>query len=98
MRLLQIDSIHVVARSPYLVLFARLGNYPQAWLEEALEATTINGARALAFADEAGSLEVGKRCDLILWDTKDYHELGYHFGVNLIHQVFIAGIHYAKEQ
>jgi imidazolonepropionase len=62
-------------------------------LEEALEATTINGARALAFADEAGSLEVGKRCDLILWDMRDYHELGYHFGVNLVDQVFIAGIH-----
>ncbi|GLQ87586.1 winged helix-turn-helix domain-containing protein [Dyella flagellata] len=41
MRLLQIDSIHVVARSPYLVLYARLGNYPQAWLEEALEAGRI---------------------------------------------------------
>ncbi|KGI77486.1 winged helix-turn-helix domain-containing protein [Oleiagrimonas soli] len=36
MLLLQIDSIHVVARSPYLVLFSRLGAYPQAWLEEAL--------------------------------------------------------------
>lgn len=41
MRLLQIDSIHVVARSPYLVLYARLGDYPQAWLEEALEAGRI---------------------------------------------------------
>ncbi len=61
-------------------------------LEEALEATTINGARALAFQDEAGSLEVGKRCDLVLWRTHDYRELGYHFGVNLVDQVFIAGI------
>jgi uncharacterized protein YcaQ len=33
MQLLQIDTIHVVARSPYLVLFSRLGAYPQAWLE-----------------------------------------------------------------
>ncbi|GLQ51059.1 hypothetical protein GCM10010872_25080 [Dyella flava] len=41
MRLLQIDSIHVVARSPYLVLHARLGEYPQIWLEEALEAGRI---------------------------------------------------------
>jgi uncharacterized protein YcaQ len=41
MRLLQIDSIHVVARSPYLVLYARLGDYPQAWLDEALEAGRI---------------------------------------------------------
>jgi uncharacterized protein YcaQ len=36
MRLLQIDSIHVVARSPYLVLHARLGAYPPTWLDDAL--------------------------------------------------------------
>lgn len=36
MGLLQIDTIHVVARSPYLVLFSRLGAYPQPWLDEAL--------------------------------------------------------------
>jgi uncharacterized protein len=36
MGLLQIDTIHVVARSPYLVLFSRLGAYPQDWLDEAL--------------------------------------------------------------
>lgn len=31
---LQIDTIHVVARSPYLVLFSRLGDYNPAWLDE----------------------------------------------------------------
>ena len=36
MRLLQIDTIHVVARSPYLVLFARLGHYETRWLDELL--------------------------------------------------------------
>ena len=36
MRLLQIDTIHVVARSPYLVLFSRLGHYPPVWLDQAL--------------------------------------------------------------
>jgi imidazolonepropionase len=61
-------------------------------LEEVLEATTINGARALAFQDEAGSLEVGKRCDVVIWRTHDYRELGYHFGVNLVDQVLLAGI------
>ena len=33
---LQIDTIHVVARSPYLVLWSRLGNYDPAWLDELL--------------------------------------------------------------
>ena len=37
MGVLQIDTIHVVARSPYLVLWSRLGDYPQAWLERLLE-------------------------------------------------------------
>lgn len=33
MALLQIDTIQVVARSPYLVLFSRLGHYEPAWLD-----------------------------------------------------------------
>ncbi len=41
MRLLQIDTIHVVARSPYLVLFSRLGDYPMAWLDQALERAQV---------------------------------------------------------
>ncbi len=56
-------------------------------IEEALRAVTINGARALALQEEIGSLEVGKRCELALWTIRDYHEIGYHFGVNLIQSV-----------
>lgn len=41
MQLLQIDTIHVVARSPYLVLFSRLGDYPMHWLEDALAEARI---------------------------------------------------------
>ncbi|TLU68701.1 winged helix-turn-helix domain-containing protein [Enterobacter sp. MF024] len=36
MSLLQIDTINIVARSPYLVLFSRLGPYSPDWLDDAL--------------------------------------------------------------
>lgn len=36
MGVLQIDTIHVVARSPYLVLWSRLGDYEPKWLDELL--------------------------------------------------------------
>jgi len=41
MHALQIDTIHVVARSPYLVLFSRLGAYQPAWLDELLAAGEV---------------------------------------------------------
>ena len=49
MSLLQIDTINVVARSPYLVLFSRLGAYPPAWLEQ----TLASGALFEYWAHEA---------------------------------------------
>jgi uncharacterized protein YcaQ len=49
MAMLQIDTIHVVARSPYLVLFSRLGSYPSSWLETLL----AEGRLAECWAHEA---------------------------------------------
>ena len=49
MRLLQIDTIHVVARSPYLVLHSRLGDYEPQWLDDAL----ADGQVAECWAHEA---------------------------------------------
>jgi uncharacterized protein YcaQ len=36
MHILQIDTINVIARSPYLVLWSRLGNYDPRWLDDLL--------------------------------------------------------------
>jgi uncharacterized protein YcaQ len=36
MSALQIDTIHVIARSPYFVLWSRLGDYQPRWLDELL--------------------------------------------------------------
>ncbi len=59
-------------------------------LEEALTAATINGARALALQDTIGSIEVGKLCELAFWSIRDFHEIGYHFGVNLVQSVLVS--------
>jgi hypothetical protein len=55
MRLLQIDTIHVVARSPYLVLHSRLGDYEPAWLDDAL----AQGRIAECWAHEACFVPAG---------------------------------------
>lgn len=41
MHVLQIDTIHIIARSPYLVLWSRLGDYDPRWLDELLAETAL---------------------------------------------------------
>lgn len=58
---------------------------------EALTAATINGACALQKQDEIGSLEVGKKADLVIFDVPNYNFLPYRFGVNLVSKVIKNG-------
>jgi imidazolonepropionase len=58
---------------------------------EAITAATINAAHAIGRADEVGSLEVGKKADVIVLDAPNHKFLGYHFGVNLVDKVIKNG-------
>jgi imidazolonepropionase len=61
-------------------------------VEEAITAATINGAYSLRMSDQIGSIETGKRADLVLIDAPNYLHLVYHFGVNLVKAVFRDGV------
>ncbi|MEP5765249.1 MAG: imidazolonepropionase [Halieaceae bacterium] len=59
--------------------------------EEALAGVTREAARALGWEEQRGTLEVGKRADLVLWDIDHPAELAYYLGRNPCHQVVLAG-------
>jgi imidazolonepropionase len=50
--------------------------------EEALAGATCHAARALGLAETHGTVEVGKACDLAVWDIADPAELAYAIGAN----------------
>jgi imidazolonepropionase len=58
---------------------------------EAISAATINAAHALGLGDTVGSLEPGKRADLILLGVPSYPHLAYRFGTNLVGAVIAGG-------
>ena len=53
-------------------------------IDECLIGLTRAGAQALGLSDR-GTLEVGKRCDLAIWDVGTPAELVYHIGRNPLH-------------
>lgn len=60
-------------------------------VEEALTAATLNSAHSLRLAEGIGSLEAGKRADILILDAPNYLHLVYHFGVNLLKRVYRDG-------
>lgn len=59
--------------------------------EQTINAATINGAHALGMADSVGSIEIGKKADIVIFDVDDYNCLPYHFGVNHVNTVIKNG-------
>ena len=53
--------------------------------EEALAGLTRHAATALGLQDEVGTLEIGKRCDLAIWEIERPAELAYRIGFNPLH-------------
>jgi len=58
---------------------------------EAICAATVNAAWAVDRGNMVGSLEEGKRADLVIWKMKNYKILPYHYGVNLVDTVIKSG-------
>jgi len=58
---------------------------------EAICASTINAAYSLERGDKIGSIEVGKKADLLIMDMPSYQYLPYHFGSNNVKFVIKNG-------
>ena len=59
---------------------------------EAISAATINAAYALDRGNEVGSIEVGKKADIIILDIPNHQQLPYWFGINLVERVIKNGV------
>jgi imidazolonepropionase len=58
---------------------------------EALTGATYHAALALGRGNLLGTLEVGKRADIVVWGVPNYRHLPYHFGINHAKTVIKGG-------
>jgi imidazolonepropionase len=58
---------------------------------QAIAASTINAAAALNMQDQVGAIQPGMQADLLILSVKDYRQLGYRFGTNLVAKVIKRG-------
>jgi len=59
--------------------------------EECLAGVTRNAAHALGLDDDRGTLAIGKRADIAIWDIGHPRELSYWLGLNELSELLIAG-------
>lgn len=59
--------------------------------EEIINAMTINAACAINREKEMGSIEVGKKADIVIFNSSNLNYLIYHFGINAVQTVFKNG-------
>jgi imidazolonepropionase len=59
--------------------------------EETLTGMTLNAAASLGFAERVGSIEPGKRADILVLDAPGDRHLVYHWGINLVSAVIHNG-------
>ena len=59
--------------------------------EEVITACTLNAAAAVGLSHEVGSIEVGKKADMVVLNIPEYKFLPYHFGENHVEQVIKRG-------
>lgn len=59
--------------------------------EEIINAVTINAACSMGREKEIGSIEAGKKADMVIFDAKNLNYLIYHFGVNAVDTVIKEG-------
>lgn len=59
--------------------------------EEAIQAATLNAARAIGMDDYVGSLEPGKSCDCSVYCVGRYQELPYFYAMHLVEWVIAEG-------
>jgi len=73
------------------MVMAIAARYQKLLPAEALNASTINAAYAIGVGDSVGSLQPGKRADILILDTADYRHLAYEFGKNFVETVIKDG-------
>jgi imidazolonepropionase len=59
---------------------------------EAIVAITVNGAAAIGEAGTRGQLAPGFRGDVIAVAARDWREVPYWFGTDLVTQVWVRGV------